>query len=172
MNLKATSIFILSLSIATTAFSQARGQGSGRPAGVGGAPSTIERGRSAEHIPTEHGQANKPSTSGTESRASRSEMSSKLSENSALATRLQGMLPAGTDLLTAADGFRNFGQFVAAVQLSKNQNIAFDLLKTEMVTGNKSLSDAVHTLKPELSESEVNAEAKKAENQASQDMKK
>jgi hypothetical protein len=171
MNLKATSIFVLSLSIATTAFSQGRGQGSGRPAGVGGAPSTIERGRSAEHIPTEHGQANKPSSSGTETRASRSEMSAKLSADSALAKRLQEMLP-GTDLLAAADGFRNFGQFVSAVHLSKNHEIPFDQLKSQIMSGNKNLGDSLQALKPELSESQAEAEVKKAENQASQDMKK
>jgi hypothetical protein len=37
-----------------------------------------------------------------------------LAKNTALDARLQALLPAGTNLQTAATGFKNLGQFVAA----------------------------------------------------------
>ena len=39
----------------------------------------------------------------------------KLQKNTNLANKLQSRLPAGTDLNTASAGFKNLGQFVAAV---------------------------------------------------------
>ena len=51
-----------------------------------------------------------------------------------LSQRLQGMLPAGMTVDQAADGFKNLGQFVAAVNVSKNLGIPFDQLKAQ-VTG-------------------------------------
>ena len=42
-----------------------------------------------------------------------------------LAARLQGMLPAGMTVAQGADGFKNLGQFVAAVNVSKNLGISF-----------------------------------------------
>jgi hypothetical protein len=44
----------------------------------------------------------------------------KLQRNTNLAAKLQGRLPAGADLMTAASGFKNLGQFVAAVNVSNN----------------------------------------------------
>ena len=38
-----------------------------------------------------------------------------LTKNTQLSSKLSSLLPTGTDLQTAASGFRNLGQFVAAV---------------------------------------------------------
>ena len=155
-------IVILFLSIGVTNFAQGGGQGrgpaGGPPAGVGN-PSI------------EHGQANKPSEPNQSATKSRSEVTAKLNADAKLASKLQGMLPAGMNVNDAANGFKNFGQFVAAVHLSKNQNIPFDQLKGAMVTNHKSLSEAAHDLKPELSTDAANIEAKKAEEQAKEDQK-
>jgi hypothetical protein len=56
---------------------------------------------------------------------------------------LQGRLPLGTDLMTAAAGFRNLGQFVAAVNVSNNLGITFTELKTRMVDDGLSLGQAI-----------------------------
>ena len=154
-------IVILFLSLGVTNFAQGQGQGrgpAGPPAGVGNT--------SIEHGTGNHGQANKPSEPNQSATKSRSEVAAKLSADSKLASKLQGMLPAGMNVNDAANGFKNFGQFVAAVHLSKNQNIAFDQLKGAMVTNHKSLSEAAHDLKPELSTEAAQSEAKKAEEQA------
>jgi hypothetical protein len=50
--------------------------------------------------------------------------------------------------MAASAGFRNLGQFVAAVNVSSNLGIPFDQLKTKMVTDGKSLGQAIQLLKP------------------------
>ena len=71
----------------------------------------------------------------------------KLQKNTNLAAKLQSRLPAGTDLNTAAAGFRNLGQFVAAVNVSNNLGLDFTTLKTAMVTDGKSLGQAIQSQK-------------------------
>jgi hypothetical protein len=90
-------------------------------------------------------------------------VSQRLAAQPQLAERLQGMLPAGMTLDQAAEGFKNVGQFVAAVNVSKNLAIPFDALKAQM-TGDspKSLGQAIHTLKPDA---DSTAEVEKAEAQ-------
>lgn len=67
----------------------------------------------------------------------------KLQKNTNLASKLEGRLPKGTDLLAAAEGFRNLGQFVAAVNVSNNLGIPFVDLKTRMVDDGMSLGQAI-----------------------------
>lgn len=85
------------------------------------------------------------------------------------AARVQEMLPPGTDVNAAADGFKNFGQFVAAAHVSKNLNIPFDQLKQKM-TGpdSKSLGDAIHELKPDLPAGQVKEAVKAAKQEEKQ----
>ena len=71
----------------------------------------------------------------------------KLQQNTNLASKLQTRLPPGTDLNTAAAGFRNLGQFVAAVNVSNNLGLDFPTLKTAMVTDGKSLGQAIQAQK-------------------------
>jgi hypothetical protein len=72
----------------------------------------------------------------------------KLQQNTNLANKLETRLPKGTDLMTAAEGFRNLGQFVAAVNVSNNLGIDFVNLKTSMVDDGLSLGQAIQTWKP------------------------
>lgn len=71
----------------------------------------------------------------------------KLQRNTNLASKLQSRLPAGTDLNAAAAGFRNLGQFVAAVNVSNNLGLDFPTLKTAMVVDGNSLGQAIQAQK-------------------------
>ena len=94
-----------------------------------------------------------------------------LSHNPALAARLQPLLPAGTNLQTAASGFKSLGQFVAAVHVSHNLNIPFAQLKAKMTGSNpESLGRAIEDLEPNLSRKTVRADVKTADRQARQDL--
>jgi hypothetical protein len=84
----------------------------------------------------------------------------KLQKNANLAAKLKSRLPAGTDLMTAAAGFKNLGQFVAAVNVSNNLGIPFAQLKTKMVTDGSSLGQAIQSLRPVSS---ATVEAQRAE---------
>jgi hypothetical protein len=55
-----------------------------------------------------------------------------IENNAQLVSRLQPLLPAGMTLAEAARGFKNEGQFVAALHLSENLKIPFAQLKAEM----------------------------------------
>src|SRR5690242_15676338 len=94
-------------------------------------------------------------------------IAAKLARNPQLASKLQALLPPGTDLQAAAAGFKNLGQFVAAVHVSKNLGIPFDQLKAAM-TGNPplSLGKAIQQLDPSAN---AKAAVKTAEKQAHQD---
>jgi hypothetical protein len=86
-----------------------------------------------------------------------------------LAARLQLLLPPGTTLAQAAQGFRNQGQFIAALHVSKNLGIPFAQLKAEM-TGkdHDSLGRAIQELRPTA---DAQAAARQAENEAHADLK-
>lgn len=102
-----------------------------------------------------------------------------LAQNTQLSSKLASLLPAGTDLQTAAGGFRNLGQFVAAVHVSHNLAIPFDQLKcTELATADacpgltvpsksSHLGQAIQTLKPAMSSTDSKSAAKQAEKDAS-----
>ena len=72
----------------------------------------------------------------------------KLQKNTNLASKLESRLPNGTDLMLAAEGFRNLGQFVAAVNVSNNLGIDFVQLKTSMVDDGLSLGQSIQKLRP------------------------
>jgi hypothetical protein len=95
-------------------------------------------------------------------------IAAKLSSNTKLAATLQALLPPGTNLQTAAQGFKNLGQFVAAVHVSKNLGIPFDQLKAKM-TGPppEKLGQAIHDLQPTA---DVKAALKQAKRQAESDL--
>ncbi len=65
-------------------------------------------------------------------------------KNAKLEARLANLLPAGTNMTDAAKGFKNYGQFVAAVHVANNQNIPFSTLKAKMTgTNPMSLGQAI-----------------------------
>ena len=75
---------------------------------------------------------------------------SNVPKNPNLTARLQGMLPAGMTVEQAAVGFKNQGQFIAAVNVAKSHDISFADLKANMVDGGLSLGQSIHKLKPDL----------------------
>jgi len=92
-----------------------------------------------------------------------------LQHNPALAGRLAPLLPPGMTAEQAAAGFKNWGQFVAALNVSKNLNIPFADLKSQM-TGTQALSlgKAIHELRPDLPEDQVRAAVRTAQREAKQ----
>jgi hypothetical protein len=73
--------------------------------------------------------------------------------NPQLRSRLEAMLPSGVTLEQAAEGFRNQGQFIAALQQSHNHGISFADLKANMTGDNPlSLGEAMHKLGVENNE--------------------
>ena len=74
----------------------------------------------------------------------------RLQKNTKLAERLEGRLPKGADLMEAADGFKNLGQFVAAVNVSSNLRLDFEKLKTAMVDDGRSLGQAIQYVKTDV----------------------
>ena len=103
------------------------------------------------------------SGTGTPSTTTLTPVQQKLQQNTNLANKLETRLPKGTDLMTAAEGFRNLGQFVAAVNVSNNLGIDFVNLKTSMVDDGLSLGQAIQTWKPTANSTH---EASLAESQA------
>jgi len=88
----------------------------------------------------------------------------KLSDK--LSTILKQQNPPVTDLQAASQGFKNLGQFVAAVHISHNLGIPFNQLKTQAQTSG-SLGKAIHVLRPDA---DAKAEVMKAAEQAVDDM--
>lgn len=91
----------------------------------------------------------------------------RITSNTALSSRLQALLPQGATLEAAAAGFKNEGQFIAALEASKNLNIPFADLKDRMTAG-QSLGQAIQALRPKLSEQASENAALQAEDQAKQ----
>ncbi|HEX4997391.1 MAG TPA: hypothetical protein VFY29_04150 [Terriglobia bacterium] len=87
--------------------------------------------------------------------------------NPKLEAKVNDLLPADTTLADASAGFKNQGQFIAALHVSKNLNIPFADLKAKM-TGDDamSLGDAIQNLRPDLGKAKANDEAKRAEKEA------
>ena len=92
----------------------------------------------------------------------------RIAANPALVAKLTPLLPANTTLADAAKGFRNQGQFIAALHAAKDQGIAFADLKAEMTgTEHDSLGQAIHDLKPAA---DAKIAAKTAEHEAHADI--
>jgi len=104
-----------------------------------------------------------PATGATPTTTTLTPVQQKLQQNTNLASKLETRLPKGTDLMTAAEGFRNLGQFVAAVNVSNNLGIDFVNLKTSMVDDGLSLGQSIQTWKPTANSTR---EASLAESQA------
>ena len=109
--------------------------------------------------------------SGSASMNNSANVSARLAGNPALSARVQPLLPAGFTVATASAGFRNQGQFIAALHVSRNLGIPFDQLKAELTEQHPdSLGQAVHDLRPDLNRSTVRSDVRMAKRQAEQDM--
>lgn len=100
---------------------------------------------------------------GTTSTTTLTPVQQKLQKNTKLADKLSTRLPEGTDLMDAAKGFKNLGQFVAAVNVSNNLKLDFVDLKARMVEDGMSLGQAIQDVKKTAN---VDAEVTKAETEA------
>lgn len=134
--------------------------GQGRGAGHSGSPKPsppVQAGKPA----TPPGQAAKPPASGAAHGSTKTP--APVAVKPPLAAKLQPLLPAGMSVDAASAGFKNLGQFVAAVYVSKNLDVPFASLRTEMVDKGRSLGTAIQTLKPGV---DAKKEAGRAEAQA------
>ena len=140
---------------------------------------TFAQGRGS--IPATHGVdhdrdiSHDKSQPGKEARQDHNEANfeARIERNPELKSKLESMLPAGENLKTAASGFKNEGQFIATLHVSKNLGIPFDQLKAKMMGSNPPmpLGQAIHALKPNMSEKDVDKEIDKAEKEAKVDEK-
>jgi hypothetical protein len=147
----------MALAFSAPAFAQRSHPGGGPPAGHGSGSGS---GMSSSH------DAGAPATHADMSHASPSDV---LSHNTAIAGKIKTL--TGQDAQTACNGFKNLGQCVAAAHVAKNLDIpgGFEALKAKMTgTGAMSLSKAIESLAPNANSK---SEAKKANQQASDDMK-
>lgn len=93
-----------------------------------------------------------------------------LNQNKKLSDKLSALLrqlnPPVTDLQVASQGFKDLGLLFATAHISHNLSIPFDELKTAAQT-NRSLSKAVHILKPEA---DIKAAVREAVRQELEDL--
>lgn len=155
------------------------GGGHGRPVATGsagqhGKPATpgTTAGRTAHQPDTDRATADHDKDAHATHPAAttgKSTVGEQLTRNTNLASRLQTLFPAGTDLQKESAGFRNLGQFVAAAHVSHNLDIPWADLKAKM-TGDHpvSLGKAIQDLKPQAN---APTEAAKAQKEANTDIK-
>jgi hypothetical protein len=84
-----------------------------------------------------------------------------------LAGSLAKRLPHGTDLRSAAVGFRNLGDFVAAVHASDNLKVSFADMKARMMNGG-TLHAAIADLRPQA---DAGIEARRARSAAFEELR-
>jgi len=138
-------------------------QGRGQGHGAGPSPSVPAQGNKPAVPPGQAKQPSSPAVNGPQPKPA-----TPIVVKPNLAANLRPLLP-GADLNAAASGFKNLGQFVAAVHVSHNLDIPFTALKIQMVDHQQSLGRAIQTLKPAVSAS---VEANRAETQARADIAK
>jgi hypothetical protein len=92
-------------------------------------------------------KATAKTATGTTTTAELTPVQQKLKQNTNLAAKVASRLPQGTDLMAAAAGFKNLGQFVAAANVSSNLHISFTELKDKMMSG-MSLGQAIQAVRP------------------------
>ncbi|SRR6266850_3175396 len=97
----------------------------------------------------------------------------KLAQNPKLASKIENLLGNGMSAQDACSGFKNLGQCIAAIHVSRNLGVSFTDLKARMIdpatnTQRESLGKAIQGLKPPAN---AKVEAKKATKQAKADMK-
>jgi len=177
-------VFMLVSYLSTVALAQANGIGHAQ----GHAPDV-----SRDHGPNHDKNIGHDSNHAGTAPQKDARLEARIERNPGLKSKIESLLPPNTDLKTALSGFKNDGQFIAALHVSKNLGIPFDQLKATMLgttpqltattagstttgattTGSKpmSLGQAIHTLQPSLSEKDAQKEADTAENQAKVDIK-
>ena len=95
-------------------------------------------------------------------------IAAKISSKPQLASRLSQMLPPGMTLNQASRGFKNQGQFIAALHVSQNLGIPFRELRRDMTVRHLSLGQSIQDLKQS---SNATTETHRAEREADQDVR-
>lgn len=95
-------------------------------------------------------------------------IAAKIAAKPQLNARITSMLPTHVSLDQASRGFKNQGQFIAALHVSKNLGIPFKDLKSDMTTKHMSLGQSIQDLKKSTAST---TEAKRGEAQAKEDLK-
>ncbi len=88
-----------------------------------------------------------PSTTTATTAVEANAIATKISGNAEQLARITPMLPAGMTLEQASAGFRNQGQFIAALNAAKNHGVKFVDLQKAMTVDGLSLGQAVKQLK-------------------------
>jgi len=145
---------------------------SGRGGGKGpGVNQSQGRGRPETQRPDRQGRPDRPDRAGPNrgpERDRENKVVERFERNPEMRARVEALLPSGMTLADASNGFKNHGQFIAALHVSKNLNIPFDQLKARITRDDDrmSLGEAIHDLRPEMTENAAKNEAKKAGKQA------
>jgi len=95
-------------------------------------------------------------------------VAAKISTMPQLNAKISALLPPHMTLDAASAGFRNQGQFIAALHVSHNLGIPFADLKSDMTTKHLSLGQSIQALSKTA---DGPREAKRAEAQATSDLK-
>ena len=156
MNRKRFILLFALVFCASAAFAQGRGGGGGGAARGGGAPGGGIGGGpvGGASVPSNQGtpQSGRPSNAGKPDSTS-----STGQDHRADAAATHAVDPKDTH------GFKNYGQYVAANEVSEHLGIPLADLKASMDAEGGNLGKAIHTLRPGLSSKEVEAQVKKAE---------
>jgi hypothetical protein len=97
-------------------------------------------------------------------------IASKIASHPQLNAKITALLPAHSTLNQASAGFKNQGQFIAALHVSRNLGIPFKALKADMTTKHMSLGQAIQDLK-HTSTATATTQASRAEHEADTDGK-
>jgi cyclic nucleotide gated channel beta 1 len=99
----------------------------------------------------------------------RDRVEDRIDRDPRLHDRVRILLPPNRTLADTVRGFKNHGQYIAALHVSRNLNISFDELKLKMTGERKmSLGSAIRELRPDLTDKAVKEETRRAEDQAKQ----
>src|SRR5437879_2354947 len=112
-----------------TVYAQGKGPGRGPGATLGQTRTPTGKTKSdehTEHIKTERADKDKKEDREAKDIKKEEKFEEHIESNPQLKARVESLLPAGMSLKTAAMGFRNQGEFIAALHVSKNLNIPFD----------------------------------------------
>ena len=110
-------------------------------------------------------------TSSTTTTPALNPIAAKISSKPQLNTKITGMLPGGISLDRASNGFKNQGQFIAALHAAQNLGCVtatcFMKFKADMVQNGMSLGQAIQHAKATAN---ATTEAQHAESQANDDL--
>jgi hypothetical protein len=95
-------------------------------------------------------------------------IAAKISAKPQLNARITAMLPPHMSLNRASSGFKNQGQFIAALHVSKNLGIPFRDLKNDMTRKHMSLGQSIQDLKKSAAS---DTEARRGEVEAHDDLR-